>query len=86
MGGWLIDQVWEFRLARKEHTVEVVFEDNPGGLPALTHTQLETINLACQQHELRLPLTGARAAFFMGDGPGVMSARGPCNTKKLWEN
>ena len=38
MGGWLIDQVWEFRLARKEHTVEVVFEDNPGGLPALTHT------------------------------------------------
>jgi hypothetical protein len=38
----------------------------------LTNLQLETINLACQQHELRLPLTGARGAFFMGDGPGVV--------------
>jgi len=37
----------------------------------LTNAQLEAISLACSQHELRLPGTGERAAFFLGDGPGV---------------
>ena len=41
----------------------------------LTNAQLEAISLACSQHELRLPGTGERAAFFLGDGPGVGKGR-----------
>jgi hypothetical protein len=41
----------------------------------LTNAQLEAISLSCSQHELRLPGTGARAAFFLGDGPGVGKGR-----------
>jgi hypothetical protein len=41
----------------------------------LTNAQLEAISLACAQHELRLPGCGERAAFFLGDGPGVGKGR-----------
>ena len=55
------------------HKLRLCAKTITGGL--LTNLQLETINLACQQHELRLPKSGARAAFFMGDGPGVGKGR-----------
>ena len=41
----------------------------------LTNAQLEAISLACAQHDLRLHGTGERAAFFLGDGPGVGKGR-----------
>ena len=41
----------------------------------LTNLQLETISLACQQHELRMSHSGVRAGFFMGDGPGIGKGR-----------
>jgi len=41
----------------------------------LTNAQLEAIALACAQHEMRLPVSGERPAFFLGDGPGVGKGR-----------
>ena len=57
-----------FLLWREPHDVYWSVGLSPDGAtdaPVL-HLQLETINLACQQHELRLPISGVRAAFFMG--------------------
>jgi hypothetical protein len=41
----------------------------------LTNAQLEAIALACAQHEMRLPVSGERSGFFLGDGPGVGKGR-----------
>ncbi|MGB1594117.1 MAG: strawberry notch-like NTP hydrolase domain-containing protein, partial [Promethearchaeia archaeon] len=41
----------------------------------LTNAQLEAISLACAQHQMRLPVSGERPAFFLGDGPGVGKGR-----------
>ena len=48
----------------------------------LTNAQLEAISLACAQHDLRLHGTGERAAFFLGDGPGVGKGRASVPTHR----
>jgi len=50
----------------------------------LSRVQLEGVIYALQQHEKRLPVSGCRAGFFIGDGTGV--GKGRELAAMIWDN